>query len=122
MTPAHQLVEQFDKYMPVKAAFWLKPEEAGSWLLYIAGQRVRSEGIAPGNGEIVRICLQINSPYFDMFQVRLIPSEHPLAQDVMQIYERYPGQLPIRYGAKMLGGTSIEGAYLYPAPLATVSP
>jgi hypothetical protein len=62
-----QRVEQFDRFMPVKAAFWLKLADAQSWLLYIAGERVAQEGIAPGNREVVRICQQINSPYLDMF-------------------------------------------------------
>jgi hypothetical protein len=109
---AAELVERFDKFMPVKVAFWLKPEDSESWLLYIAGERVAQEGIAPGNREIVRICQQINSPYLDVFQVRLISDDHPLAKSVLQVHQRYPGKFPIRYGGTVLGGTSIEGAYL----------
>jgi hypothetical protein len=117
-----ELVERFDKLMPVKVAFWLKPAEDESWWLYIATDRVKQEGVAPGNREIVRLCQEINSPYLDMFQVRLISADHPLAQAVLEIHQRYPGRLPIRYNGTMLGGTSVEGAYLYPAPLATANP
>ena len=119
---AGELVEQFEKFMPVKAAFWLKPAESDSWLLYIAGERVAQEGVAPGNREIVRICQQINSPDLDVFQIRLIPAEDPLAQSVLLVHQRYPGRLPMRYGGTTLGGTSIEGAYLYPVPAAAGNP
>jgi len=117
-----ELVERFDKFMPVKVAFWLKPAEDDSWSLYIAADRVKQDGVAPGNREIVRLCQEINSPYLDMFQVRLIATDHPLALAVFDVHQRYPGRLPIRYNGTMLGGMSIEGAYLYPAPLAAANP
>lgn len=119
---AGELVEQLDKYMPVKVAFWLKPADIESWLLYIAAERVAQDGVALGNREIVRICQQINSPYLDIFRVRLIPADDPLTQSVLLIHQLYPDRLPMRYGGATLGGTSIEGAYLYPVPATAGNP
>jgi len=116
------LVERFDKFLPVKVAFWVKPADEESWSLYIAADRVKQEGVAAGNREIVRICQDINSPYLDMFQVKLISTDHPLARAVLDVHRRYPGKLPIRYGGRMLGGISIDGAYLYPAPVVATNP
>jgi hypothetical protein len=119
---AAELVERFDKFMPVSAAFWLKLVDDESWSLYIAADRVKRDGVALGNREIVRICQNINSPYLDMFQVRLIPDDNPLARAVLDVHRRYPGKLPIRFGGKFLGGIAIDGAYLYPVPVATANP
>lgn len=117
-----ELVDRFDKFMPVPVAFWLKSSDEDSWSLYIAGERVKQEGVASGNREIVRVCQDINSPYLDMFQVKLIPTDHPLALAVLDIHRRYPGKLHIRYGGRMLAGMTIDGAYLYPAPAAAAQP
>jgi hypothetical protein len=117
-----ELVERFDKFMPVKVAFWLKPSDEDSWSLYIACDRVKQEGVANGNREIVRICQAINSPYLDMFQVKLIHADHPLARAVLDIHRRYPGKLPIRYGGRVLAGITIEGAYLYSSPATAAKP
>ena len=115
---AGELVEQFDKFMPVIAAFWVKAADERSWSLYIAAQRVKQEGVARGNREIVRICQSINSPYLDLFQVKLVSADHPLARGVLDIHRRYPASFPfVMARPRSAGSASTERTYIHRLPL-----
>jgi hypothetical protein len=51
----------------------------------------------------------------DMFQIKLLNSSDPLAAKVVEIRDRYPLRLATRYDGSAIGGTAIDGAYIYPA-------
>jgi hypothetical protein len=113
-TTGAEFVAKFSEYMPVKAAFWAKPEESSQWYLYIASDQISGETLRQANGEVLRLTQEIGSPYLDPFQVKLLPADDPLAQAALAIQHRYPGKLPFYYNKERLGPMSIEGAYLYP--------
>jgi hypothetical protein len=109
-----ELVRHLGKYVAVNVAFWLKDSEEGQWYLYIASDQIDDKSIVAAYGEVLRVASDIASIYLDPFRVKLIPTSDPLAQAALDIHRRYPGKMATRFGGTNFGGTSIEGAYLYP--------
>src|SRR4051794_30218911 len=94
-----EFVSLFDKKVPVKAAFWGKPAEAGQWYLYIASDQIDDRGVDQAYREVQRLAKEHPSPYLDPFQVKLIPASDPLAQAALEIHRRYPGRMSTRIGS-----------------------
>ncbi len=117
-----ELVREFNKFMPVKAACWLKSSETGRWHLYIATDEVNGGSTLRGYGEIVRLTHAKRNFYLDSQRVKLIGSETPIARAVRDIQELYPGPTPIRYNEMFFGDTNVDEAYLYPLPETVSSP
>jgi hypothetical protein len=117
-----RLMERLEASVPIKLAFWVMLSDEDEWSLFLASDNVESKGATQGYREVVRICNQLNTPYLEPFQVRLIRTDHPLAIAVREIQERYPDRLPTRYNGKSLGGMSVGGAYFYESPLVVASP
>jgi hypothetical protein len=111
-----ELVDRISETWPVKLAFWLKPTDSDQWFLYIVAEGIDDSSVARGYEEVLRRVKELRTPYFDPFQVKLIQDDKPLARAVMEVHQRYPGNLAINYAGRYLGGMSIEGAYLYPLP------
>jgi hypothetical protein len=113
---------EFQKYAPVQAAFWLKDSEEGGWSLYVASDRISDENTDTGYGEVLRIAGRLEEPWFDPFQVKLIGTNDPLAQAVLDMHRRYPGKMPTRFHGKALGGVNVEEGYIYPRPVPSPVP
>ncbi len=115
-----EFLHLFDPFAPVKTAFWLKlPEEP--WALYVATDRINGTNIELGYAEVFRLSQQLRNPNFDVFQVKLIGADHPLACAALEIQQRYSGKGGIRYAAPFLGSVGVEGGYLYPVPVSACS-
>lgn len=110
-----ELVRRLDQHFPVKAAFWLKDSEDGHWFLYIASDQIDDKTLDSAYGEVLRVAWEMASPYFDGFQVKLIPTSDPLAQAALDIQRRLPGRMATRFGGSHFGGMAVNGVYLYPA-------
>jgi hypothetical protein len=116
------LVRRLDKYMRIKAAFWVKESEEGQWYLYIASDQIDDRNIDVAYGEVLRLAGQMANPYLDPFRVKLIPTNDPLAQAALDIHRRYPGSMATRFGGKNFGGMGVDGVFIYPASVATLTP
>ena len=114
---AARFLGEFQKYMPVHAAFWLKDSDDGAWYLYVASDQITDENFDVAYGEVLRITVVMNDPLFDPFQVKLIGADDPLAQAVLDMQRRYPGRVTSHLQGKVLGGLPVEEVYLYPSPL-----
>jgi hypothetical protein len=108
---------EFQKYLPVQAAFWLKETEEGDWSLYVASDQITDDNFDVGYGEVVRIAGQLRDPWFDPLQVKLIGVSDPLARAALDLQRRYPGRVPARFHGKIFGGVSVDEVYLYPSPI-----
>ncbi|MHC5544688.1 hypothetical protein ACYOEI_41175 [Singulisphaera rosea] len=117
-----EFVNLFDKQVPVTAAFWAKPADAGQWYLYIASEQIDDEGIGRAYREVLRLAKLHRRSYLDPFQVRLIPAKDPLAQAVLEIHRWSPGKMATRIGNKAFGGMSVEGVYIYPPLVVAPTP
>ena len=114
------LIDRMGEIWPIQVAFWLKPAESSQWYLYIVAEGIDDSNVDRGYREVLRRVQDMQTPYLDPFQVKLIKADDPLARAVMEVHHRYPGRLGINYNGRNLGGMSIEGAYLY--PLSNTSP
>jgi len=110
-----ELIRRFQQYMPVEAAFWLNPSEEGRWALYIASLQMGVANYDLGFAEILRLVHDMQTPYIDPFQVRLIGSDDPLAKAAVETNRRFPGPVPTRFRGKNFGGLPVEEVYIYPA-------
>ncbi len=110
-----ELVAKFSTFMPVEAAFWLNPSDDGRWALYIASPEVDDARLDIAYGEVLRIVHDMNTPFLDPFQVKLVGSSHPLASAAVEINRKFPGLMPSRFRGSNFGGTGVEEVYLYPS-------
>jgi hypothetical protein len=58
----------------------------------------------------------------DPFQVKLIPTNDPLAKAALEIHHRFPGRMATRFGGKSFGGMGVDGVYIYPASVSSTGP
>jgi len=133
MDQATLVVEQIDEgakiteelrsqNIDVVAAFWMKASEDGHWYFYIASPIVDQLGFAKAyrkvHGALRNLLPNI---WVDLFQIKLIAEHNPIACDVINVQNRYPGQLPIRFEGSHLGNVTIDQAYIYPGASASKS-
>ena len=116
-----RFLNEFQKYLPIQVAFWLKEAEVGDWNLYIASDQITEDNFDVAYGEVVRIAGQIRDPWFDPFQVKLIGANDPLAQAALDIQRRFPGRMPTRFHGRTFGGLSVDEVYIYPSPVPALS-
>ena len=112
-----ELIRRFEQFAPVKAAFWMKASEKPSRYLYIASDQINDKNFDLAYGEVIRIIKEMNDPNFDLFRVKVIGSNHPIARSVLDIYRRYPNSGAINYRGRFLGDIAVDDAYIYPQTL-----
>ncbi|HWG47094.1 MAG TPA: hypothetical protein VN688_30295 [Gemmataceae bacterium] len=112
-----RFLSEFHKYAPVQIAFWLKETDEGAWYLYVASDQITDENCDDGYGEVVRIMAMMRDPWLDMFQVKLIGADEPLAKAVTDLQRRYPSRTPARFFNKTFGYISAEEVCIYPSPI-----
>ena len=108
---------EFQKHAPVRAAFWLREEDASDWSLYVASDQITDENFDELYGEVLPIAAELDDPWFDPFQVKLVGADHPLAKAALQVQRRYPGRLPARFPGHAFGGLNVADVYVYSTPL-----
>ncbi len=114
------LAELEQRGFPVKAACWLKTTDDPQWFLYIATPIVEKQRGAKPYEQIQAIVREIPQPFWiEPLDVKLIGATEPITKAVLEMLRRYPGKRPIHYTGEHLGDASIEGAYIYPLPIAT---
>ena len=114
---AARFLGEFTKSYPVQCAFWLKEGEHHNWKLYIVSEQITDENFDDAYGEVVRIAGAIQDPMFDIFQVKVIGTDDPLAKAALAMRQRYPSRTPIRFRDTIVGGAHVEDGYIYPSPL-----
>lgn len=117
-----ELVREFNMYIPIKVAFWLKASDDEHRYLYIASEQINDANLDIAYGEVLRLASKMNSIYLDPFRVKVISSHDPLAQAAEDIHKRHPGIFPTRFGGTMFGGMSVDEVYLYPPSLSVTVP
>jgi hypothetical protein len=109
-----ELIRRFQEYIPVEAAFWLNPSEDGAWALYIASPQMDVAKYDRGFAEILRIVRELQTPYIDPFQVRLIGTDDPIAKAAGEFNQKFPEPIPTRFRGTNFGGVPVEEVYIYP--------
>ena len=116
-----KFIDEFDKHIPVRAAFWLKVNEDSGWYLYVASDQITDENIDVVYGEVAKVFRMIDDPNLDVFQIKLIGTDDPFARAALGLCERSKAAT---YQFTFVGGHSevwVLRAYVYPPPVAAVS-
>jgi hypothetical protein len=108
---------EFQKYVPVTVAFWLKESDEGEWYLYVASDQITDDNFDVAYGEVGRIAGQLRDPLFDPFQVKVLGADDPLAKAALDIKGRHPGPVATRFHGRVFGGLPVEEVYIYPSPI-----
>ncbi|MGP0068833.1 MAG: hypothetical protein ACLQGP_35190 [Isosphaeraceae bacterium] len=118
---ARKLLDELENDLPIQAAFWLKEDEDSHWNLYIASERVKNGGTAADYGVVANASKTIDDPNLNLSRVTLIGIKDPLAQAALDMYKRYPTRIPIFRWRDPFGKRYVEGLYLYPQPVSSLS-
>lgn len=107
---------EFEKFKPIRVAFWLKENEDSYWYLYIASEQIDDTNFTLAYAEVTRIGLRLNDPNFNLLRVKVIGASDPIAQDVAAMQSQFPGsQVPIRRKRVLLGRIYANEIYVYPS-------
>lgn len=106
-------VRDFGDYVRVSAAFWVKPADANDWYLYIASDDIDDSNFDIAYLEVLRRLNRQKYPWVDPFRIKLVNSVDSVARQAIEIRDRHPANIPIRYNRSYLGGLGIDGAYIY---------
>ncbi|HYT93374.1 MAG TPA: hypothetical protein VEL76_31950 [Gemmataceae bacterium] len=112
-----RFVQEFAKYTPVQAAFWLKATYDNTWFLYVVGDELKGAKVWEAHYQAALITSAMPTPWFGPIQIKVIATDHPIAKAVLEIQEKYPQILPFRLGDGRLGDETIEDAYIYRLPI-----
>ena len=118
---AAELARGFDKFAPVKAAFWVMTSDDRRKYFYLASDRIDDWNFDIAYKEIAKLVGEIRSPYIDPLRIHIINSDTPLVRAAVEINRRYPGPMGTRFGGDVFGGVSVDEVYVYPSPLPAAS-
>jgi hypothetical protein len=112
-----ELAREFNKWVPLRAAFWLKESEDGQWYFYLASDQINDSNFDVAYGEIHRLLGRGPNLWLDPFQVKVAGTSDRFAKEVIAIQQKYPSKLATRLRNRLLGGVGIDEVYIYPIPL-----
>jgi len=110
-----RFLAEFQKQYPLRTAFWLKDDEDGAWTLYVVSRQITDENHAAAYSEVGRVAVKLRDPWFDMFQVKLLEEDDPLAKAAIELEQRYPGRN--RFFNQTFPWVSALEVYFYPSPI-----
>jgi hypothetical protein len=116
-----KLASEFAKYKPLQAVFWLKASDDGEWFLYLVSDQIDDSNFDLAYREVVRLLGRGARTWLDTIQVKVTGINNPVAKDVLDILQSHPGKSAIRLRNRMLGGLSVDEAYVYAVPIAVPS-
>lgn len=111
---------------PVEAAFWAKLEDYERWLLYLASPVVDEQGLQAAYRLVLDAIREDPEWGIDVFTVTVLSAEDPMskaAADLVRpkvaagsvaVANPRPYRGVTRCGGRSLGGTLVDGAFIYP--------
>lgn len=110
----------------VRVAFWAKPTEDGKWFLYLASPAYDEKGPLAAYRFVFDVVRQVPDLGIEPLEVKVIGLNDSLAQAALALTKPTVTDRPFavlnpkpysgvtRFGGSVLGGLSVEGAYIYP--------
>ncbi len=109
-----RFVREFDKYAPVRVAFWLKERDRRFRHLYVVSDEISDDNFDQAYWEVGRIRRQIQDPYLGWGRVMVLGVDDPLAKAALEKRCYYRGYVPIRLSETHFGRVGAEEVYIYP--------
>lgn len=110
-------VREFNKYKPVRAAFWLKESDDDRYYLYITSDQIDDVDVRAAYSEAGRVASQMETPFFDVMRIKIVSAHRPLARAFAELIDKYPSSMARRLGGQRFGDLFADDVYLYPPPL-----
>ncbi len=107
---------EFDRYVPLKAAFWLRAGDDYRYL-YLTSDRIDDTTMGDAYREVVRLAQKLRLPDLDMFRIKVVAGDDPLAQAAAEQIRKYPDSTGRRFGSRSFGDLFVDDGYVYPQPL-----
>src|SRR5262249_21998840 len=104
-----KVVAEFEKYMPVRIAFWLKECDRPFWYLYLACDGINPNTLRAAYGAVSQFKNRIRDPNYDPFRVNLVGTDDPFAIAALDVYKNFPSDIPRRIQNEIFGGTEVDG-------------
>jgi hypothetical protein len=122
ITAGAELARAFDAYAPLRAAFWVRPQSTGQWLLYLVSDRIDDSNFDLAYGEVIRLLDAKPQVWLDLHQVRVAGVDFPVAKGALALRAKYPRPGPLRLQDRSLGGgVFAEELYIYDLPQPAVA-
>lgn len=110
-----RFVHEFNKYAPVRVAFWLKHQDGWFWYLHIVSDQITDANFDLAYGEVIRLADQMADPDFNWMRVTVLGTHEPLAKAALEAQQRYKGKALIRIHDYYFGGIATAGEIIiYP--------
>lgn len=110
-------LREFDKFAPVRVAFWLKESERRYWHLCVASDEITDDNLDQAYREVIRIGAELRDPWFDPLRVKVIGSDDTLAKAALTRQRPYPGRTLPRVYDTLFGDVMADEVYIYPLPI-----
>lgn len=111
-----QFVQNLAQEVPLKAAFWVKPDEVERWRLWIASDRLGDDNLNQNYQTVSRVARAMHHPWLCADDVKLANADDRLVKAVLQAQHEYPGRWPMRFPGRSLKGATAEQLYVYEVP------
>ena len=107
----------FDHYAPIKAAFWLKASGDDFRYLYLTSDRIDNSNRYEAYGEVVRLAQALRLADLDLFRIKIVAGDNPLAEAAAEQILKYPDSTGRRFGSCPFGDLFVDDGYVYPQSL-----
>ena len=117
-----RLVSEFDKTIPLRAAFWLKDADEGYWSIYLVSDNMNNWSHSLANKEIRRLIPPGSSVWLESADVRVLGSDTPLGKGAIEVQGRYKGTPALRLSHTMVGDVYPAALFFYAMPATAAFP
>ncbi len=114
IVPGTEFVREFDKFAPIKVAFWAKDRDRDEPYLYVASDRIDDANMLDAIGEQIRIASQVDGYGLDPSRVRLLKADDRRIADVLALRVDEPNGRTRPRGSSWIGGEMVDDLYVYP--------
>jgi hypothetical protein len=112
-----RLIDQLAKDgFEVRAAYWVRTSESGSWTLQIATPPIPPDKLGTAYRTVYASLGKIINTWVSPSDIKLVNSTSLVALEAVRVRDRYPAKTPTWYRGKSLGPLAVEEAYIYPRP------
>jgi len=114
---AARFLARFDKYAPVRVAFWLKEAESPFWYFCIVSDEITGANFDLAYREVGRLARELRDPAFNVMRVKVFGIDTPMGQAAMNAQRPYPSKSPVVLRNRYFGGVEAAEIYIYPQPV-----
>jgi hypothetical protein len=116
---AQKLLDRLAEDGIALGAAWVKESDAWQWYLYLVTPLVGEDGgTRSAYGRVLEVFRAMPQPFaMDPFQLKVVGPWESVGKAILTAQRSHPGRGPIPYGGFRLGEMSIDGAFIYPAPV-----